>query len=114
SFFGKVEQHTTSSYTELSVNENNVLTLVYAPNRRNATVLRADQWSINEIKDRSYLCFGSKQEYEIITLERDDMVLSDPAKGEKLFFVRLSQWTSRVEQAAIAVKQPAKGVAHKK
>lgn len=96
-FNGKVQNHNTAVFIELSVDEDNVLTIFHAQAKRQATVLKPGEWSIEAVKKRRYFYFGKKQAFELITLEREDLVLADIIKGEKLFFAKMPGWHQRIE-----------------
>lgn len=104
-FSGKVEVHNTSFFTELSIDQNNCLTMFHTLTKRQATVLQPGEWQIEEMKKRRYLYFGKKQAFEIITLDPEDLVLADVVKGEKLFFAKLPGWYQRIEPVITSVRR---------
>lgn len=103
-FNGKVENHNTSFFIELSVDPYNGLTMFHAQDKKQATVLRPGEWKIEEIKKRRYLYFGKQQAFEVITLESEDLVLASVVKGEKLFFAKMPGWHQRVEPRITSIR----------
>ncbi|HEU4472834.1 MAG TPA: hypothetical protein VFR58_17190 [Flavisolibacter sp.] len=103
-FNGRVECHEPSRFIELSVDGDGNLKMFQSSDRRQATVLKPDQWKIEEVKKRRYLFFGKKEAFELITLEKEDLVLSSIAKGEKLFFAKMPGWHQRVEPIVTSVR----------
>lgn len=96
-FSGRVEQHTTANYVELSIDERRLLRLTYSQSRNKTLSLQSDQWSLQEVRKRWYLYIGKKQSFELITVEADNLVLMDVVKGEKIFFTTLPDWYKKIE-----------------
>lgn len=103
-FSGRVEWHNATTYLELSVDKQGVLTLVNSQNRRKATTYAAQQWHIDPIKKYWFIYLGKRQAYEIITLEKEEMVLMDTVRGEKIFFAKLPVWHRCIEPVKTEVR----------
>jgi hypothetical protein len=103
-FSGRVEQHNTANYIELAIDEERRLCLKQSQNRNKTVVLQPDQWSIQEMKKRWYLFLGKKQSFELITVEPETLVMMEIAKGEKIFFAKLTEWYQRIEPVITSVR----------
>ncbi|ANE51432.1 hypothetical protein [Flavisolibacter tropicus] len=103
---GCVKKHTPTSYLEVTVDEDHCMTIKQAPAPvpREALV-QTSAWEIKEVKKKNYLFIQGKQAYEVITLEPDDLVLADMAKGEKLFFAQLPEWRNRMYEPVVSAEQ---------
>lgn len=105
---GSVKKHSTSSYLEVSVDEEQVLTIKLHPaTTPRAVLVHTDAWEIREVKDKFYLYIRDKQAYEVITLDADDLVLADPLRGEKIFLTQLPEWRNRMYAMALPQEQDA-------
>lgn len=103
-FNGKMEQHNTSFFIELSIDQNEGLTLFHTRLQKQALVLKPHEWEIQETPKRRYLYFGKKQAYEIITLEPEDLVIADVVRGEKVFFAKMPGWHQRIETVITSIR----------
>lgn len=95
-FSGKIEQHNLRYFREISIDDNNTLTVKDNPANRNIITLKEGEWQIIEIKKRYFLYFGKKQAFELITLEPANLVLEDRVKGEKIFFAKMPEWNNQI------------------
>jgi hypothetical protein len=96
-FSGKVAQHNESFYTELSVAEDDTLTYFHSAEKRKMVTHLRGEWNIEMQKKSAYLFFGKRKEFELITVEAEDLVLLHLLSGEKLFLAKLPQWYGRIQ-----------------
>lgn len=96
---GGVKKHSPSAYMEIGRDEQDSLTFKYSVDRPYHSTLPAGEWVISEANKRYYLDLQGKRGYEVLTLDKYDLVLLDLVKGEKIFFAPLAEWNQRVAPA---------------
>ncbi|RYZ21198.1 MAG: hypothetical protein EOO16_13990 [Chitinophagaceae bacterium] len=107
SFTGAVLPQHEDQYTELSVDADGTFRLHRHPGPGGRIVLAAGQWSLQQVRRRTWFCFGRQQAYELITLEPDNLVLAEPMRGEKIFFAPMPGWYARIEPRVAAQRHVA-------
>lgn len=93
---GGVKKHSPSAYMEIGRDEQDTLSFKYSSDRPYHSTLPAGEWAISDDNKRSYLYLQGKRVYEVLTLDKHDLVLVDLVKGEKIFFAPLADWNYRV------------------
>lgn len=99
-FSGKIVPHHESLFMEFTVANDNSLTYFHSGEKRQMVTLLPGEWAIAMQKKCAYLFFGKKKMFEIITVEKEDLVLLHILSGEKLFFAKMPQWYSRIQPNA--------------
>lgn len=93
---GNVKHHEVTSYSEVVISSDGVLTLRSFSTFSKCRVFDEKDWEVCVDGKRRYLYLEKKKAFEIITLETTDLVLQDMITGEKTFFVALALWQERI------------------
>ena len=93
---GSVKKYSTTSFMELCKEEGGGLILKLHADRPLLSEVSAHEWAIREESKRFYLFLQDRRAFEVLTLDKQDLVLADPAKGEKIFFAPLGDWKARL------------------
>lgn len=94
---GQVNYHEATRYRELIITDDGGLTLKSFSTFTKSEVLKKDDWDIRIDGNRRFLYLEGRKAFEIITLEKDDLVLQEPVSGEKTFFAALPLWQEHLQ-----------------
>jgi len=97
-FRGEVKHHEESSYREMAITDDGELILKECSTFTKKKVLVKDDWEIRKDGNRCFLYLEKKKAFEMITLEKTELVLLDPVTGEKTFYAALPLWQERLQR----------------
>jgi hypothetical protein len=98
---GGVKKYSAASFLELHKEEQGGLVVKLYADRPLLSEVPAHEWTIREEGRRHYLWLQGRRAFEVLTLDACDLVLADPAKGEKIFFAPLAEWNRRLNPALL-------------
>jgi hypothetical protein len=93
---GDMKLHSMSSFKELDINDNKVLTISVYNNNDIKTLLRTTDWEITLKNRRHFLFIDKRDVLEVISINHAGMVLVDLTTEEKTFYARLIHWENLV------------------
>lgn len=93
---GSVKKFSDTSYLEVHRDAEGTLLLKLYADRPLLTEVPDGGWAIQEESRRPYLFLLGRRAFEVLTLDKHDLVLADPVKGEKIFFAPLKDWKARL------------------
>lgn len=97
---GKVLLHDAILYTEVAVNANGDLLIKSSIARRDNMVGQKGKWHISDEGKVRSLFINGRNCYEVLTWDKDDLVLVDLASHQKIFLASLPLWQKRVTPKA--------------
>lgn len=93
---GGEKKHSATSFMQLHYGNEGVLTIRPFPDSAKPAVVQTRNWDIRMENKRCFLYLLDKPAYEVLTLDKSDLVLADLHKGEKIFFAPLAEWQYRI------------------
>jgi hypothetical protein len=94
---GTIKQHSPVLYLEITFGCAGGLFVKVVPDRKKSILLEPNDWNLQQINGRCYLMIHEKKVYEVITLEKEDLVLLELSTGDKIFFTILPEWQRLME-----------------
>ena len=94
---GEVKYHEPTWYREVAITDEGDLLLTSFSTFTKKEVLKKDTWDIRIDGNRRFLYMENRKAFEIITLEKNDLVWQDLVTGEKVFFAAILLWKERLQ-----------------
>lgn len=96
-FRGEVKHHDVTCYREVVITAEGDLILRSFSAFTQKQVIKKGAWQVHADEERRFLYLQGKKAFEIITLEKTDLVLQDLVTGEKTFFAAIPLWQERIQ-----------------